>query len=239
MADATANSQDLVDIEEIRDGIVVLKSGGLRQVVMVGGMNFALKSEEEQNTIALSYQDFLNSLDFPLQILIHSRKVNIERYLEGLESRKAGEISGLLQDQISEYQEFIRSFVKEYAVMKKIFLVIVPFTPLNLPSKETFTNVFSFGKKKVAAGDKAVKTDPQKEAEFKEHANQLAQRVTQVVDGLHTIGLEVTALNDDQMVELFYNFYNPETVEKDELPLPKDQPIEQGGGSSPANQSHA
>src|SRR5580693_2685029 len=96
------NSLDLVDIEEIRGNIVILKVGSLKQIVMVGGVNFALKSELEQNIITQGYQNFLNGIDFPLQIVIHSRKVNIDIYIQGLLARKDLEESPLLKNQIDE-----------------------------------------------------------------------------------------------------------------------------------------
>jgi type IV secretory pathway VirB4 component len=210
-----ANSQTLVEIDGVKDGIVILKTGELRRIVMVGGLNFALKSEAEQNIITQGYQEFLNSLSFPLQILIHSRKINIEKYLTTLDSRRAEEKSGLLQDQITEYQEFIRSFVSDNAIMEKTFFVVIPFLPIALPSKDTFTNLIPFFKK-----SEAQKTESQaaQDTAFEEAKAQLTQRVSQVVEGLTILGLDAEPLEDDAVVELFYNFYNPESVEKDHLP---------------------
>lgn len=220
MAENSANTQELVEIDFIREGVVVSKSGVLHQVVMVGGMNFALKSEEEQNAVTQAYQNFLNSLDFSIQILVHSRKINIDKYLSSLDERKEKEASPLLRDQISEYQEFIRGFIHEYAVMRKVFLVVVSFVPaLNLPGKESIGRLLPFRKKPKVGPEK---TDPQKEAEFKENSSQLAQRVQEVVEGLRTVGVETTVLDDDQLIELFYNFYNPETVEKEKISIPHD-----------------
>lgn len=213
-----ANTQDIVEIEEIRQDTVLLKDGGLRQILMVGGINFSLKSEQEQNLITQAYQSFLNSLNFPLQIVIHSRKINIERYIGSLDERKAQEQSGLLQDQIAEYQEFIRKFVQENAIMSKTFFVIVPFYPVNIaaPSKEKVLGFLPFFKKKQDE-DSAKRALADKEAVFKENFSQLSQRVSQIADGLASIGLEALVLNDEQLVELFYNFYNPETVEKEKV----------------------
>lgn len=212
MANNFANAQSLVAIKEIRDGILILTSGELRQVLMVGGINFSLKAEAEQNLITGAYQNFLNSLSFPIQILIHSRKINIERYLSTLDDRRANEKSGLLQDQIAEYQSFIREFVHDNAIMRKVFLVIVPFTPVSLPSRESIMSLLPFLKKPAAPDPKMTEAE---ESNFRESAAQLAQRVSQVTDGLGAIGLEVEPLNDEQLVELFYNFYNPESVEKE------------------------
>lgn len=213
-----ANSQDLVLIEEVRDDILILKSGAICKIVMVGGVNFILKSEEEKDALVLQYQDFLNSLDFTLQILIHSRKINIEKYLNELENHKLAEPSSLLQNQISEYQEFIRSFVAYNAIMSKVFLVVVPYYPSILPSAASGINkLLPFGKKNSA--EEAAQNAAQKEEEFKKNALSLQQRVDQVIDGLSAMGLQTEVLGKEQLVELFYNFYNPETVEKEGIPL--------------------
>ena len=216
MASNAANSQDLVDIVDIRDGIVMLKGGGILQVVMVGGTNFALKSEEEQNIMVSNYQNFLNSLDYQVQIVMHSRKINIERYLSQLEKRRADEPSGLLRNQITEYQEFVRGFVSQFAIMRKIFLVVVPFYPVNMPSASGITSRLPFfGRKPDPEADKAGA-----ESQFRENAGQLAQRVEAVTEGMRQIGLEATVLENQELVELYYNFYNPDTVERDDVPVP-------------------
>ncbi len=221
MAQNFANTQDLVAVEQIKDGVVVLKNGSLRQIIMVGGINFSLKSEQEQNLLTRAYQDFLNGLNFPIQIVIHSRKINIERYLGTLEERKAQEISGLLQDQITEYQSFIRQFVSENAIMEKTFFVVATFYPTNisnLPGSAKILGFLPFLKKKDAApAPSATATD---QVLLKENLTQLSQRVNQVIDGLQAIGLTALALNDEQLVELFYNFYNPETVEREKVVTP-------------------
>lgn len=211
-----ANSQDLVVVKEVRDNTVMLAGGGLCQIVMVGGVNFPLKSEMEQNAITLAYQDFLNGLDFPVQIVVHSRKINIQKYLDHLEERQEKESSALLQSQISEYREFIKSFVEKNAIMRKIFLLVVPYYAASLPSKETLSGFLPFLKKKKPAEEKV---NPEEEAEFKKNLAQLEQRTAQVIEGLRTIGLETSVLNDEQLLELFYNFYNPETVEKEHITM--------------------
>jgi type IV secretory pathway VirB4 component len=215
-----ANTQDLVNIEEIKEDAVISKNGALCQIVMVGGINFSLKSEMEQNLITQAYQNFLNGIDFQMQVVIHSRKINIEKYLQSLKEFEAHEISPLLKNQAREYREFIRGFVEKNAIMEKTFLVVVPFYPLALPSKESITKFLPFFKKT----DKAAEEKAKQEANtgFQENLAQLKQRVSQVVDGLLAIGLEAQPLNTEQLIELFYNFYNPETIEKENLNIPKE-----------------
>ena len=219
------NSLDLVAVEEIRGNVVVMKDHSLKQVVMVGGVNFALKSELEQNIITQGYQTFLNGIDFPLQVVVHSRKVNIDTYIQGLLSRKDFEESPLLKSQIDEYAEFIRGFVQKNAIMEKTFLVVVPFYPsvAGIAGAKSAANLLPFlGGAKKSAAAAAAKTETEAMQEYKENVAQLSQRTGQVMSGLAGIGLEVTVLENDALIELFYNFYNPQTVERDNVTAPKE-----------------
>ncbi len=224
---AEANTQNLVVIQEIRDNTIIL-ADGLRQVLLVGGMNFALKSEVEQNVITQSYQEFLNSLDFTIQTIVHSRKINIEKYLARLEKRRVDEPSSLLQNQMLEYQSFIRGFVHDNPIMRKLFLLVVPYDTISLPGRESASKFLPFLKSKNQ-GSAAAQTSVVDEAEFKKNLTQLGQRVEQVIEGLRTVGLEVKRLGDEQLVELFYNFYNPETIEKEGVRIPGAETLEAAG----------
>jgi type IV secretory pathway VirB4 component len=214
------NSLDLVDIKEIRGNVVVLKDGSLRQIVMVAGVNFALKSDAEQTLIVQAYQNFLNSIDFPLQIIVHSRKVNIDAYIETLAHRKESEPSPLLQSQIDEYISFIKEFIEKNAIMEKTFLIVVPFYPTGgtiTGTKKAASGIFSslMGGKKMAPVPNAVpKTDEEAEHLFKENIEQLSQRASQIINGIMGIGLDASVLENQELIELFYNFYNPQTVER-------------------------
>ncbi len=207
----SGNSLDLIDIKEIKKNAVIMNDGSMHQVVMVGGVNFALKSEAEQSVITQGYQNFLNGISYPLQIIIHSRKVNIEKYIATLRTRKEAESSPILQNQIDEYINFIDGFVKKNAIMEKAFFVVVPFYPLSvLPSKNTLSGMFPFlGKKK----DEKESGENEEEA-FNNNLIQLSQRTSQVMNGLLAIGLEAETLENEQLIELFYNFYNPQTIER-------------------------
>jgi type IV secretory pathway VirB4 component len=200
----TLPTQSFVDIKEIRDGVVYLKKGGLRRVLIVSGVNFDLKSEAEQGLILGSFQNFLNTLDFSVQFFIHSRKVNVDAYLESMRARATEEQNQLLKVQIEEYVEFIRSFVEENAIIAKTFFVVVPYeTAAVVESAKGILGLFG---KKPAAGAK--------EKSVQETLEQLEHRVNQVIDGLEQIGLRAAPLGNDELVELFYNLYNPQLVEK-------------------------
>lgn len=202
----TAPTQALVDIKEIRDGVLHLKSGGLRRILIVSGINFDLKSEAEQGLILGSFQNFLNTLDFSVQFFIHSRKVNVDAYLSSMRARMEEEPSDLLKIQIGEYVEFIRTFVEENAIISKTFFVVVPYESA-IPTGKIGGLASLFTKSSassVHAGDAG---------NAQENLSQLERRTNQVMDGLAQIGLRAAPLENDAVVELFYNLYNPELVE--------------------------
>lgn len=206
---APNSTQRLVDVEEIKNGVITLKNGGLRAVIMVSGVNFELKSEEEQDLITNAYQDFLNALDFSVQIIIHSRKLNIDIYLKKLEKIKEREENQLLRNQIDEYVQFIRGFVKENDIMTKTFFVVVPYDAVNIKEiQKGFLSFIPFFSKK--------RDDKKEKEETNEYrAQQLSQRVDEVLSGVERIGLRAVVLNDGEILEFYYNLYNPETVEKE------------------------
>src|SRR3989344_248782 len=122
-------SQDILKVEEIRDGVLVLKDGSLRAVMMASSLNFSLKSADEQTAVIMQYQNFLNSLDFTAQFFLESRKLNIEPYLDTLKQAEAKQTNELLKIQITEYIEFIRTFVRAPNIVSKNFYIVVPFSP--------------------------------------------------------------------------------------------------------------
>ncbi len=202
---APNSTQQFVDIEEVKDGIVKLKDGALRSVIMVSGINFELKSEEEQNIITANYQDFLNSLDFSTQIVIHSRKINIDNYLSKMAQRRQQEESELLRNQIDEYVEYIKGFVKENEIMTKTFFVVVPYE--NAGAKKLTSNITGFfGKSKDSKKEK--------QESYEQQLIQLRQRIDQVLSGIERIGLRAVVLNDQELTELYYNLYNPSSIKQ-------------------------
>lgn len=213
MAQATIPAQKFVEIKEIKDGVLYLGGGGLRQILIVSGVNFDLKSEPEQGLILSSFQNFLNTLDFGVQFFIHSRKVNVDAYLEKMTTRGQEETNELLKIQINEYVSFIRSFVEENAIITKSFFVVVPYEPISLGGGASGL-LGLFGKRS---------TPKEKETTTQENLEQLGHRVDQVMSGLEQIGLRAVPLNDEELVELFYNLYNPQLVEKKGLAIAKEK----------------
>lgn len=213
MPSTTAKTQQIVAIKDIKNGVVVLKNGSLRKVVFVEGINFDLKSEEEQQLIIHTYQSFLNSLDFSVQINLHSRKLNAEDYLGNLEKQRDAETNDLLKTQLGEYIEFVKSFVGENAIMAKSFFVVIPYDPVGVPGVGHAKPIIGkiFGGKKPEEVEPTINIDGNINPT---HLEQLELRANQVIDDLRRIGLRAVALNDDELLELYFNSYNPVSIEK-------------------------
>lgn len=194
-------TQQLVDIEAIREGVVVLKSGTMRAVLMCSSVNLALKSQDEQDALIFQYQNFLNGLDFPIQFSIHSRKLDITEYITDLKETLKSQDNELLRIQTEEYIDFIQSFVGMQNIMSKTFAVIIPYS-IAEDAKQSLADRFFGGKK---AGSFVHMSDE----EFLKYKNQLWQRVENVVSGLRAFGVRALPLDNSELVELFFDLYNP------------------------------
>lgn len=203
-------TQDLIPIQEIRDGVVILKDSTMRLVLLVSSINFALKSEDEQNAIIFAYQEFLNSLDFPVQIVVSSRKMDITPYLEQVKALQEKQMSELLRLQMDEYINFVGELVRGSNIMTKTFLVVVPFSVTQSRKEGLMSRVLK-GAKGVAGGRKISDT------EFEHTRGQLVQRANQVATGLSGMGLRVVPLNTEELLELYYTMYNPGTSRNQRL----------------------
>ncbi|HMN19323.1 MAG TPA: hypothetical protein PKA31_01905 [Candidatus Moranbacteria bacterium] len=198
-----ASTQRYVDVEEVRDGVMVLKNGSLRAVLLVSSVNFDLKSSEEQDLIISQYQNFLNSLDFPIQIVVSSRKLNITPYLEYLKKQESKIANELLRFQLSEYQLFIKNLAEVSNIMRKFFYIVVPFYPAE--------NVKAGLLDKLFIGKTPGQSQARRRELFETYKHQLAQRVDQVSAALAPTGVRLTQLNTEELIELMYNSYNPTT----------------------------
>lgn len=203
-------SQDLIPIDEIRDGVVILKDGTMRVVLLVSSINFALKSEDEQNAIIFAYQEFLNALDFPVQIAISSRKMDITPYLEKVKALKEKQMNELLRLQMDEYIHFVEELVRGSNIMTKTFFVVIPFSVAQ-SRKEGLWGRITKGARGAAGGRKVSDT------EFEHNRSQLFQRAEQIASGLSGMGLRVVPLNTEELLELYYTMYNPATSRNQRL----------------------
>lgn len=199
---STKSTQSFVPINEIRDGVVILKDGSLRAVLIASSINFALKSRDEQQGLLLQYQNFLNSLDFYIQMFVQSRRLDIRPYLGILEERLAAQTNDLLKVQTQEYIEFIKSFTENNNIMTKSFFVVIPYTPPIIQNRQGFLAKL-FSKK----GNKTVET-----LAFEEERNQLEQRIDVVRQGLGRLGVRVELLGTEELVELYFKAFNPGEV---------------------------
>ena len=211
------SSQDFVPIKEVRDGVVVMKNKGLRVILMVSSINFALQSEDNQIAIVSQFQNFLNSLDFSVQIFIESRKMNIAPYLALLEERYKIIENELLKIQTREYIEFIKTFTENTNIMTKTFFVVVPFSaaPITLKTGAIGSVTSMIGLNKKAAVNEGSEGD-----DFQEQKMQLQQRIAVVEQGLIRCGLRSAHLGSEEAIELFYKFFNPGEADK---PIPLEQ----------------
>lgn len=207
MAVNAKTTQEFVPIKEIRQGIIILRDNSLRAVVIASSLNFALKSADEQQSIIFQFQNFLNSLDFSVQIFMQSRKLDIRPYIALLEGRLKEQVNDLMKIQTREYIEFVKNFTENSNIMTKTFFVVVPYSPPTI--KGGVASVL--GKK--TADEKAEN----KIMEFEEHRSQLEQRVSVVTQGLVRCGIRTVELGTEEIVELFYKIFNPGDTEK---PIP-------------------
>ena len=196
-------SQRFLDIAEIKQGTVVLKDGSLRALIAVSSTNFSLKSADEQNAQIASYQSFLNALEFSIQILMQSRKLDINSYLDKLRAVMQQQTNELLRMQTQEYIEYISKLIEFASIMNKTFYVVVPLssagTKIGLLQK--ISNAFSPGRQ--ISG---------KSQEFETGREELLKRVNQVMSGLGSMGLKTILLGTEELVELMYNSYNLDTA---------------------------
>lgn len=203
------STQRYLDILEIKDNVVVLKDGSVRAVILVSSVNFDLKSDEEQAAVISSYVQFLNSIDFPLQIVVQSRKLNIDNYLEKLKGIEKQQTNELLRQQTVEYRQYIQELVKIGDIMSKRFYVIIPYSDTSGRPKKFFARVVdSFSPTNIIH---------LKQKKFEEFRSELFKRVEYAMDGLASAGLKSAVLDTQSLIELYYNTYNPETESQEHL----------------------
>jgi hypothetical protein len=197
-----SSTQDFLQIEQIREGVVILKNKSLRGVLMISSLNFALKSEEEQQAIIFQFQTFLNSLDFSLQIVVQSRKLNITGYLEKIKQLETNQTNELLKTQTASYYDFIKSLIETGTIMSKNFFIVVPYSVL-----ET----------QVSAGTESLVRMPRvpvlTEEQFQRCKSQLWQRMEFLALGLRRMGLQTVALATPELIEFFWALHHPKEAE--------------------------
>lgn len=220
--DKIMSTQLYLKVTEIRDDTAVLKNGGLRAVLKTSSVNLNLKSEEEQNAVIYSYQNFLNSLEFPIQIVVRSKKLDLEHYVEKLKKIGVKQQNPLLQKQTFDYIEYVSRLVEYANIMEKQFYVIIPQDPLG-QERRGFIQSFM---EAIFPGDTASKIKD-RHAHFDELKKRLTQRVNTVLAGLQNCGLQVDLLNTQELIELFYETYNPQTSRSQKIEADDEFALEQ------------
>ena len=198
-----ASTQQYLDIAEVKEDTVIMKDGTLRAVLLISSINFALKSEDEQNAIISAYVSFLNNIDFPLQIVIQSRELNIDKYIDDLKKKEKEQTNELLKMQTNEYINYIQELISISKIMNKRFYVVVPYNPISDKQKGFFSRFVSVLKPAV--------TIKMKDKVFFRRKADLMHRINNITSGLNSMGLNAVQLDTQSLLELYYNSYNPTT----------------------------
>lgn len=196
-------TQQFVPVKEIRNGTIILKDGGYRGILICSSVNFGLKSADEQHAITLGFQNFLNTLDFSIQIVVNSRKMDLRPYLALLEEKAPEQKTELMRIQLREYIEFVRSFADRANIMTKSFYIVVPYS-----AHVSATRAISFLRRESSA----VKSAAAKTS-FEEDRAQLEQRLSLVIGGLAGTGVRAVPLGTEEVIELLYRSFNPGELE--------------------------
>lgn len=205
----SVSTQQYLDIAEIKENTIVMKDGTLRSVLLVSSINFALKSEDEQNAVIDSYVRFLNNLNFTLQIVIQSRELDIDNYLQYLKEKEKEQTNKLLKVQTGDYIEYIKELTSLGKIMNKRFYIIVPYNPLSDKRKGFFSL--------ISEALKPATIIKLKEKTFRQYQEMLERRIDSVVGGLESMGVAVARLDTQSLIELYYKTYNPETSKNQNL----------------------
>ncbi|MFA6190465.1 MAG: hypothetical protein WC711_03125 [Candidatus Staskawiczbacteria bacterium] len=205
---AESATQAFLEVQDIREGVLLLKNNSIRGILMTSSINFALKSEEEQTATIYAFQSFLNSLDFFCQIVIQSRNINITPYLDSLKDLENKQTNELLKKQTISYREFIKEMVVGDVVMTKSFYIVIPYNLMEIFGLKGAQKKFNFGDASGGANNKPMGDD-----DFERCKTQLWQRMEYVSMGLRRCGLEAVPLTTPELIELFWSIHHPDQAE--------------------------
>lgn len=201
-----AATQTFLPIGEIRDSTLVLKNGGLRAVIQVSSVNFNLKSENEQNSLIYAFQSFLNTMEFPIQIVARSKKLDVDAYTESFFTIAKKHTNPLMQKITNEYAQYVKKLVEYADIMEKQFYCVVPYDPIRARDKGMFSIFFD-----ALNPQDQVSSIKKRHLEFDSLKKGLSQRLDIVQNGLEGMGLNAKQLNTSELVELYYQSFNPIT----------------------------
>jgi hypothetical protein len=211
------STQNSLQIAEIRDGIVIMNDGSFRSVIMVKSINFDLMSAQEQEAVEFSYQGFLNSLYFPIQIFERSQKIDLQPYVDKLDKIRTEHDNMLLALLMDDYINYIDALSQQTNIMDKKFYVVIPFFPVidtaNKAVKQSknfitgFTDLFNKQEEHVTIN----------EIDLENAKTELRNRVQAVLSGLLQCGIKGIPLDTQELIELYYDTYNPDTATRQQL----------------------
>ena len=199
---AKPTTQDFLAVEQIREGMIILKNKGLRGIMIVSSLNFALKSDEEQEAIIYQFQSFINSLDFSAQIIVQSRKLNMTGYLEKIEGLEQIQPNDLMKTQVTGYHDFIKELIEGGTIMSKSFFIVIPYTLGESDQAAGSDNIIKMGRIPVMTED-----------QFQRCKSQLWQRMEFVALGLKRMGLQAMPLSTAELIEFFWAVHHPREAE--------------------------
>lgn len=205
---ANLSTKELVEIADIKDSVILLKDGSLRAVIEVSSINFELRSEGEQTGILQNFQRFLNSIDFPLELVVNSRKLNMDDYLKMVDNIAENSTNELLKIQALEYGKFIKELLDLSNIMSKKFYAVLPFYVIEKPTKSGVLDMF---KGMIGSKGSIQQIKPE---QMETYRTQLMQRADLVLDGLISIGLKANLMEGQDLINLYYSLYNPGEVMK-------------------------
>lgn len=198
------STQRYLKIADIKKDTVIMKDGTLLAILMVSSINFALKSEDEQEAIISGYVSFLNNLDFPIQVVVQSRELNIANYLESMRKKANEQTNELLKNQTLQYIDYVSQLVSLGKIMNKHFYIVVPYNPISDKRKGFWQSLIE--------AFRPIDVINLKEERFIRLKKQLSERIVSVINGLSSMGLNVVQLDTQGLIEMFYNVYNQETA---------------------------
>lgn len=214
------STQNTLNIAEIRDGIVIMSDGTFRSVIMAQSINFDLMSPQEREAIEFGYQGFINSLYFPIQIVIRSQKIDMRPYLEKLENLRAQQENMLLALLMEDYIAYIAAITEQTNIMDKQFYIVVPYSStidISKPveaGKKVFSGILELFKINKGSSIDVVTIDEQ---ELEKAKQELRNRTQSVLNGLNQMGVQGVPLDTQELIELYYDVYNPDTATRQTL----------------------
>ena len=210
------STQNTLQIAEIRDGIVIMNDGSYRSVIMVKSINFDLMSPEEQEAVEFSYQGFLNSLYFPIQIFLRSQKVDLKPYIARLDKIRTEHDNMLLALLMEDYVAYMDDLSQQTNIMDKKFYVVIPFFPV-VDTKMALNQSKNFLSGLGGLFNKKEQHITINEPDLEKAKTELRNRVQAVLGGLQQASIQGVALDTQELIELYYDTYNPDTATRQQL----------------------